>query len=434
MSKLRPMRDQPWPLSASGLQIIDSTISANLEARAPRRRGPALSFRFRFRVEARAAAPQPRPRGPAGPASRICHLCGTPQLLRTGSFPQHFKRCAAAWQLEEDAKPVSSRRPRPQAPLLADGSAPTAKTSRAALENFNREAMRVWKRQTLAQCPNCDRSFRATSLVQHLKGCHSKTETFLGAPFVSVATSNIWHKPQSTAYPTVEESMTLDAKSRRNQSIISHAAPLKLDEQRVAARRSVPSLAELKASWAARSKPPRRKPPAAPAPEDRRPEARAGASEPSIGFTWGARTSTKAAKRLAEVRTRESAAERAGDAAAQRAAPRPSPREPTAGQRDLQARLDALEKSALATHESLKRIERHFRDPNAPPPPPRRDEAPRRPRSASPPRPRSEAPFVEAAGRRSRRGEAGGRPHSRSTLSKEHEKYFTSGIVFAWED
>ena len=58
---------------------------------------------------------------------------------------------------------------------------PPGKPNPKTLEAVNRQAMRIWKEQSLETCPNCGRSFHARALRAHLEGCHGSQDQFLGA-------------------------------------------------------------------------------------------------------------------------------------------------------------------------------------------------------------------------------------------------------------
>ena len=152
LSHFRETRESPFSLTTTGLAI--STDDPNLT---------------KHHEEADSSIPTGK-----APAMRICHLCGTPQLLK--SFRCHASRCAQAWLQEEAQKPKSQQRSLPEGPEVPPGK-PNPKT----LEAVNRQAMRIWKEQSLETCPNCGRSFHARALRAHLKGCHGSQDQFLGA-------------------------------------------------------------------------------------------------------------------------------------------------------------------------------------------------------------------------------------------------------------
>ena len=133
LSHFRETRESPFSLTTTGLAI--STDDPNLT---------------KHHEEADSSIPTGK-----APAMRICHLCGTPQLLK--SFRCHASRCAQAWLQEEQQKPKSQQRPLPDGPEVPPGK-PNPKT----LEAVNRQAMRIWKEQSLETCPNCGRIPRAS--------------------------------------------------------------------------------------------------------------------------------------------------------------------------------------------------------------------------------------------------------------------------------
>ena len=277
-AKLRDLRDQPYPLSASGLPMLaseskredeDAMYAALLAAKMNDKTTPknntlttaattlesnssgggavmllrstsdkaALSSGSSSLKNVGDEAPpddgkttttkKKKKKGP--PNMRMCHLCGTPQLL--GSYKLHFARCAQAWELEENEKPASLRRPLPSGPRLEDGTQPTASTPEAALRKFNDEALVIWKSRSLETCPNCLRSFHAKALRAHVKGCHG--DDFLGASFLG--SSKHRSKVSSRAYPTVQQSL-----ERSPRVAVSKASKFELDERAVEKRRSVP--------------------------------------------------------------------------------------------------------------------------------------------------------------------------------------------------
>ena len=77
LSHFRETRESPFSLTTTGLAI--STDDPNLT---------------KHHEEADSSIPTGK-----APAMRICHLCGTPQLLK--SFRCHASRCAQAWLQEE---------------------------------------------------------------------------------------------------------------------------------------------------------------------------------------------------------------------------------------------------------------------------------------------------------------------------------------------
>lgn len=207
-AKLRELRDQPYDITTTGLWILSdkeaigtSTVETSSSGRIPR--------------------------------TRMCHLCGTPQLLR--SYAQHFRQCSRAWMDTESAKPASERRSLPAGPRLEDGGQPTADTPMHELEAFNRDALAIWKSQALETCPNCGRSFYLHKLKRHMKGCHSPTAPFLGTAFVAANPNSRRAGESSRTYRTVQQS--LERSPRVN---VSKAGPIKLDPDRVEALRVVP--------------------------------------------------------------------------------------------------------------------------------------------------------------------------------------------------
>lgn len=192
-AKLRPLRDKPYSLSASGLAIVGDDKPEGKESTSETSTlGESSGLSGTSGVQKR---------GVRRPRTRICHLCGTPQLLQ--SYRLHFEQCAYAWERDEAEKPWVLRRPLPSGPRLPDGSQPNDKTSLAELDVFNREAVSVWKSQALETCPNCRRSFHAKALKAHLKGCHAPKEAFLGSSFIGTKRSG----EASRTYRTVRESL-----------------------------------------------------------------------------------------------------------------------------------------------------------------------------------------------------------------------------------
>jgi len=224
-AKLRELRDEAYPLTETGLSMMSSQPTLESSTEKPSSDG-----------------------GPdRGPKMRMCHLCGTPQLLK--SYKQHFGRCAQAWELDESMKPASLRRPLPAGPRLPDGGQPTADTPRARLDEFNRQALAIWKSRSLETCPNCRRSFHAKALRAHVKGCHG--DDFVGSSFVGLRKKRT--KESKRSYPTVAQSL-----ERSPRVAVSKAGKLKLDEDKVEQRRSVPRLSTTASSSSSARKEPRR--------------------------------------------------------------------------------------------------------------------------------------------------------------------------------
>ena len=108
----RETRETPFMISAAGLAIsTDDPLQKATEEAAAAEASTTLK---------------------RAPAMRICHLCGTPQLLK--SFKCHVQRCAQAWLTDEGAKPKASRRPLPEGPTPPEGKPLRGKV----LEDFNR--------------------------------------------------------------------------------------------------------------------------------------------------------------------------------------------------------------------------------------------------------------------------------------------------------
>lgn len=209
-AKLRDMRDQPYDLTTTGLCILSDKEAIGTDT-----------------VETSSSGRIRQPR------TRMCHLCGTPQLLR--SYAQHYRQCSRAWEDTESAKPASARRSLPAGPRLEDGGQPTADTPMHELEAFNRDALAIWKSQALETCPNCGRSFYLHKLKRHMKGCHSPSAPFLGTAFVAANPNSRRAGESSRTYRTVQQS--LERSPRVN---VSKAGPIKLDPDRVEALRVVP--------------------------------------------------------------------------------------------------------------------------------------------------------------------------------------------------
>ena len=220
-AKLRELRDQPYPLTETGLAI---QFDENKNTLTTFESGSSTQNN---QNDASSSSDSKKKKTTKKmPGMRMCHLCGTPQLLN--SFAMHYGRCAQAWSTDESLKPVSMQRPLPAGPRLTDGTEPTAATPAAQLEDFNREALAIWKSQSLETCPNCRRSFHAKALRAHVRGCHGSD--FLGASFMGSG-----RKESSRSYPTVEESLL-----RSPRVPVSKAGKLKLDSKKIDQRRSVP--------------------------------------------------------------------------------------------------------------------------------------------------------------------------------------------------
>jgi len=206
MSHFRETRESPFSLTATGLAVSTDD--------------PALA-----KTREDAAVPAGRP-----PVMRICHLCGTPQLLK--SFRCHASRCAQAWLAEETAKPKGQRRPLPEAPEV-----PPGKLGPAALAALNRTATRVWKEQSLETCPNCGRSFHGQALRAHLKGCHGAGDQFLGAAAMRCSIHLRRQGDAQRSYPSVAQAL----QQARAAPVVSRPAPVRLDPAKIATKRAVPT-------------------------------------------------------------------------------------------------------------------------------------------------------------------------------------------------
>ena len=157
LSHFRETRESPFSLTTTGLAI--STDDPNLT---------------KHHEEADSSIPTGK-----APAMRICHLCGTPQLLKC--FDATRRGAPRPGSRRRQQKPKSQQRSLPDGPRGAAGQAESQN-----LEAVNRQAMRIWKEQSLETCPNCGRSFHARALRAHLKGCHGSQDQFL-ARFASRA-------------------------------------------------------------------------------------------------------------------------------------------------------------------------------------------------------------------------------------------------------
>ena len=141
----RETRDAPFALSASGL-----AMSTEDPITAKAREAAAASSLAATTTSSKPAKP---------PSMRICHLCGTPQLLK--SFRCHVGRCAQAWLAEEATKPEPLRRPLPRGPEVAEGGPRSAarepNQSRAyAVESRRRRGCDVdipWRRAAATPRP-----------------------------------------------------------------------------------------------------------------------------------------------------------------------------------------------------------------------------------------------------------------------------------------
>jgi len=204
-AKLRELRDQPYKLSATGLAMLDETQPQQQQQQAVVE-DEALEGSSKNKTLSSTTQSGDEKKKKRTPGMRLCHLCGTPQLL--GSFKLHLKRCARAWEQDEASKPASLRRPLPAGPRLPE---PTAATSEEALEEFNREALRVWKSRSLETCPNCRRSFHSKALRAHVKGCHG--DDFLGASFLGPHKNRTGREPKRS-YPTVQQALDRKLSSR----------------------------------------------------------------------------------------------------------------------------------------------------------------------------------------------------------------------------
>ena len=207
LSHFRETRESPFSLTTTGL--ASSTDDPNLT---------------KHHEEADTSVPTGK-----APAMRICHLCGTPQLLK--SFRCHASRCAQAWLQEEQQKPKSQQRPLPDGPDV-----PPGKPSAKQLESINRQSMRIWKEQSLETCPNCGRSFHARALRAHLKGCHGTNDQFLGGAAMRCSTTAQRHGDAPRSYPSVAQAL----QQARGAPVVSRPAPVRLDPARVATKRAVP--------------------------------------------------------------------------------------------------------------------------------------------------------------------------------------------------
>ena len=156
------------------------------------------------------------PPPPPPPKERRCHICGQLQLI--GGYKSHYKSCLKLWLEEEALKPKEEQRPVPPEPPLPGGQELTDLTDDADLQEFNAQAMIIWKEKALERCPHCGRSFHPKALELHRRGCQAV--------------------PDGYAYPTV---LTAVRSVRRGRAPVrvSEAGPVRLDQRRVEARRVV---------------------------------------------------------------------------------------------------------------------------------------------------------------------------------------------------
>ncbi|KAK2958047.1 putative Zinc finger protein [Blattamonas nauphoetae] len=105
----------------------------------------------------------------------ICGICG--REYGTASIEKHMNSCIVQFRNDQAKVPASARREEPDLKALLedikkikeDGKV-TSKEIQAQREN----ATNMWK-ESLAKCPNCERTFESEVLEKHLKGCKSTT-------------------------------------------------------------------------------------------------------------------------------------------------------------------------------------------------------------------------------------------------------------------
>lgn len=156
----------------------------------------------------------PRPSG----KFRRCHLCG--QLTLINSYKDHYKTCLKLWLEDEAQKPKPEQRPIPPEPPAPGGPGTelSDETPDAELDEFNAQALLIWKEKALERCPKCGRSFHPKALEYHRRGCQAV--------------------PDGHAYPTVLEAVR-SVRRGRAPVHVSQPGPVRLDKRRVEARRVV---------------------------------------------------------------------------------------------------------------------------------------------------------------------------------------------------
>ena len=102
------------------------------------------------------------------PKAVVCYICG--RSFGTASIVIHVKSCKKKWEIEQQEKPLSLRKPQPVQPdefesVLKPGA------TREQIDHYNQSALDQYNQKSLEACPNCKRTFFHEALLKHLKSC-----------------------------------------------------------------------------------------------------------------------------------------------------------------------------------------------------------------------------------------------------------------------
>ncbi|GAU99501.1 hypothetical protein RvY_10494 [Ramazzottius varieornatus] len=105
----------------------------------------------------------PSPKEKAGPATRVCYICG--REFGTRSIDIHEPQCLEKWKVQNSKLPSATRRPEPQKPTSLPGV-----TTRLTRDQINEQAYDTFK-NNLSSCQLCGRRFLPDRLIVHIRSC-----------------------------------------------------------------------------------------------------------------------------------------------------------------------------------------------------------------------------------------------------------------------